>query len=104
MAKRQRLTLQHVLNEIFINTFRENNEEDHLELEEDYSDSAEYSTELDEAVPNRVTDTRNEPVRSTQNKCFGFHRTGHAGLCGACGRIPGSFALLLCHYLNTTFK
>ena len=50
MAKRQRLTLQQVLNEIFIDTLSENDEEDHLE--EDYSDSAEYSPELDEAVPN----------------------------------------------------
>ena len=36
--------------------------EDHLE--EDYSDCAKYSPELNEAVPNEVTDTRNEPVRS----------------------------------------
>ena len=50
MDKRQRLTLQ-VL------------EEDHLE--EDDSDSDEYSPELDEGVPNEVTDTRNELVRST---------------------------------------
>ena len=62
MAKRQRLTLQ-VLDEIFIDILSENDEEDHLE--EVYSDSAEYSPELDEAVPNEVTDTRNEPVRST---------------------------------------
>ena len=62
MAKRQRLTL-HVLDEIFIDTLSENDEEDHLE--EDYRDSAEYSPELDEAVPSKVTDTRNEPVRST---------------------------------------
>ena len=53
--------LQQVLDEIFIDTLSEN--DDHLE--EDYSDSAEYSPELDEAVPNEVTDTRNEPVRST---------------------------------------
>ena len=63
MAKRQRLTLQQVVDEIFIDILSENDEEDHLE--EDYSDSAEYSPELDEAVPNEVTDTRNEPVRST---------------------------------------
>ena len=62
MAKRQRLTLQ-VLDEIFINTLSENDEENHLE--EDYSESAEYSPELDEVVPNEVTDTCNEPVRST---------------------------------------
>ena len=57
MAKRQRLTLQQVLDEIFIDTLCENDEEDHFE--EDYSDSAEYSPELDEAVLNEVTDTRN---------------------------------------------
>ena len=56
MVKRQRLTLQQVLDEIFIDTLSENDKEDHLE--EDYSDSAEYSPELDEAVPN-------EPARST---------------------------------------
>ena len=61
MAKRQRLTLQQVLDEIFIDIFSENDEEDHLE--EDYIDSVEYSPELDEAVPNEVTDTCNEPVR-----------------------------------------
>ena len=63
MAKRQRLMLQQVHDEIFIDTLSENDEEDHLE--EDYSDSAQYSPELDEAVPNEVTDTRNEPVCST---------------------------------------
>ena len=63
MAKRQRSASQQVLDEIFIDILSENDEEDHLE--EDYSDSAEYSPELDEAVPNEVTDTRNEPVRST---------------------------------------
>ena len=63
MTKRQRLTLQQVLDEIFINPLRENDEEDHLE--EDYSDSAEFSPALDEKVPNEVTDTRNEPVCST---------------------------------------
>ena len=51
MAKQQRLTLQQILDEIFINTLSENDEGDHLE--EDYSDSAEYSTELDEAVPTK---------------------------------------------------
>ena len=51
-----------VLDEIFINTLSEN-EEDHLE--EDYSESAKYSPELDEAVPKEVTDIHNEPVRST---------------------------------------
>ena len=57
--------LQQVLNKIFIDTLSENDEGDHVE--EDYSDSAEYSPELDEAVPNEVTDsdTRNEPVRWT---------------------------------------
>ena len=49
MAKQQRLMLQQVLDEIFIDTLSENDEEDHLE--EDYSDSAEYSPELDEVVP-----------------------------------------------------
>ena len=63
MVMRQRLTLQQVLDEIFIDTLSENNEEDHIE--EDYSDSAEYSPELDKAVPNEMTDTRNEPVCST---------------------------------------
>ena len=62
MAKRQRLMLQ-VLDEIFIDTLSENDEEDHRE--EDYSDSAEYSPELDEAVPNEATGTRNEPACST---------------------------------------
>ena len=63
MAKQQRLMLQQVLDEIFIDPLSENDEEDHLE--EDYSDSAQYSPELDEEVPNEVTDTRNEPVRAT---------------------------------------
>ena len=63
MTKRQRLTLQQVLNEIFIDPLSENDEENHFE--EDYSDSAEFSPELDKEVPNEVTDTRNEPVRST---------------------------------------
>ena len=61
MAKRQWLTLQ-VLDEIFINT---HSEKDEGHLEEDYSDSAKYSPELDEAVPNEVTNTCNELVRST---------------------------------------
>ena len=62
MDKRQRLTLQQVLNEIFMDPHSEN-DEDHLE--EDYSDSVEDLPELDEEVPNEVTDARNEPVRST---------------------------------------
>ena len=62
MAKRQRLTLQ-VLDKIFIDILSENDDEDHLQ--EDYRDSAEYSPELGEEVPSEVTDTRNEPVRST---------------------------------------
>ena len=62
MAKQQRLTLQQVLDEIFIDILSKN-DRDHLE--EDYSDSAEYSPELDEAVLNEVIDTCNEPVRST---------------------------------------
>ena len=40
-------------------------EDDGENLEEDYSDSAEYSPELDKEVPNEVTDIRNEPVHST---------------------------------------
>ena len=63
MTKRQRLTLQQVIDEILNEPLRENDEEDHPE--EDYSDSAGFSLELDEEVPNEVTDTRNEPVRST---------------------------------------
>ena len=63
MAKRQRLKLQQVLDEIFIDPLSEDDEEDHLV--EDYSDSAEYSPELNEEVPNEVTDTCNEPIRST---------------------------------------
>ena len=63
MAKRQRLTLQQVLDEIFIDPLSENDENDHLE--EDYSDSGKYPPELDEDVPNEVTDTQNEPVRKT---------------------------------------
>ena len=62
MTKQQRLTLQQVLDEIFVDPLSEKDEEDLLE--EDYSDSAEFSPELDEEVPNEVTDTRNEPVRS----------------------------------------
>ena len=57
MTKRQRLTLQQVFSGIFIDPLHENDEEDHF--------SAEFSPELDEEVPNKVTDTRNEPVRST---------------------------------------
>ena len=78
MAKRQRLTLQQVLDEIVTDPLREDDEEGHLE--EDYSDSTEFSPELDEEVPNEVTDTRNEPFRSVSNLRFGFHRTGRAGL------------------------
>ena len=52
MAKRQRLTLQQVLDEIFIDPFSENDKEDHLE--EYHIDSAKYSPELDEEVPNEV--------------------------------------------------
>ena len=62
MTKRQRLTLQ-VLDEILIDPLSENDEKDHIE--EDCSDSAEFSPELDEEVPTEVTDTCNEPVRST---------------------------------------
>ena len=62
MTKRQRLTLQQVLDEILIDPLSQNDVEDHIEA--DYSDSAEFWPELDEEVPNEVTDTRNEPVRS----------------------------------------
>ena len=62
MAKRQRLTLQ-VLDEIFIDPLSENYKEDHLE--EDYNDSAQYLPDLDEEIPNQVTDTCNEVVCST---------------------------------------
>ena len=55
--------LKQVLDEIFIDTFSVNDEEDHFE--EDYSDSAEYLPELHEAVPNKVTDTHNELVHLT---------------------------------------
>ena len=55
MAKQQRLMLQQVLDEIFMDPLSEDDEEDHLET--DYSDFAEYSPELDEEVPNEVTDT-----------------------------------------------
>ena len=87
--------LKQVLDEIFMDPLNEGDEEDHLE--EDYSYSTEYSPELDEEVPNEVTDTRNEPVRSTYQSC-GFHRIGRAGLRGGFGCIPGSFALLLCYF------
>ena len=60
MAKRQRLTLQQVLDEIFMDPLSDDDVEDHLE--EGYSDSAEFSPESDEEVPNEVIDTRNEPV------------------------------------------
>ena len=55
MAKQQRLMLQQVLDEIFMDPLSEDDEEDHLEI--DYSDFAEHSPELDEEVPNEVTDT-----------------------------------------------
>ena len=92
MATRQGLTLQQVLNKIFMDPLTEDNEEDHLE--ENYSDSVKDSLERDEEVPNKVTDTCNEPVPSTSNQSFGYHRTDHAGLRGGRGRVPGSFALL----------
>ena len=62
VAKRQKLTLQRVL-EMFMDPLSEDDEEYHLE--EDCSDSAEFSPELDEEVPNKVTDTCNETVCST---------------------------------------
>ena len=51
MAKQQRLMLQQVLNEIFMETLSGDDEE----------------------VPNKVTDTRNTPVRSTSYQTSGFH-------------------------------
>ena len=98
MAKRQRLTLQ-VLDETFINPLSKDEEEDHHE--EEYCDSTEYSPELDEEIPNKVTDTRirKEPVRSASNQSFGFRRTGRAGFRGGCGSIPCSFTLFLCLFV-----
>ena len=101
MAKWPRLTLQQSLKEIFMGSPSEHNDD---YPQEGYSDSAKYSPELGEAVPNEMTYTLNEPVHSTSNQRFSFHRLGRAGLCGGSGRIPGSFALLLCHFLNITFK
>ena len=66
MAKRQRLTLQQVLDEIFMGLLNEDDVKDHLY--KDYGDSDEYSPEIVEQVPNVVTDTRNEPIPSTPNK------------------------------------
>ena len=48
MAKRQRLTLQPILKEIFMDPLSENDEEDHPE--EDDSDSDDYSPETDREV------------------------------------------------------
>ena len=48
-----------MLDEIFMDPLHED-DEDHLE--EDYSDSAKFLPELDEGVPNEVTDACNEPV------------------------------------------
>ena len=70
MAKQQRLTLQHILDEIFIDILRENDEEDHLE--EVNSDSAEYSPELKEAVQNEMTDTCEELVRQLKINVSAF--------------------------------
>ena len=53
-----------------IDQLSEDDVEDHPK--EDYCDSDEYLREIDEEVPNEVTDTRNEPVPSTSNKSFGF--------------------------------
>ena len=97
MAKRQRLTLLQVLDEIFIDPPSEDGVEVHLE--EDYNDSEEYLPEIDKEVPNEVTDTHTEPVTSTSNFLFSFHQTTLARLCGGRGRVPGSFALFsLCHF------
>ena len=102
MVQRQWLTLQQVLNEIFLDPLIENDGED--DLEEEYRDSVEYSIESDEEFPIKVTNTRNESVRSTSNQSFGFHRTVCAGLRGWCSRIPGSFAPFLWNLLNITIK
>ena len=55
MAKRRRLALQVVLDEIFMDPPSEDDEEDHLK--EGYSDSSKYSPELvlEEEVTNEVT-------------------------------------------------
>ena len=74
MAERQRLALQ-VPDEIFMDPLSENDGKDNLE--KNYCVSAEQSPELDKEVPNEMTDTRSEPVRSTSNQRF--HRTGRAG-------------------------
>ena len=66
MDKRQRLTLQQVLNEIFMDPLCGDHIEDHLE--EHYSDSDKCLPESE--VPNEVTATCNEPIPSTSNqKC-----------------------------------
>ena len=44
MAKQERLTMQQVLDEIFMDPLREDEEEHHLE--EDYSDFTQYLSEL----------------------------------------------------------
>ena len=69
MAKRQRLALQ-VLDEIFMDSLSEDDEEAHLE--EDYSDSAEYSPELGEEVPNELTDTLTSRFVRLQIKVSAF--------------------------------
>ena len=98
MGKRQKLALQQVIDEIFIYPLSGDDEKRHPG--EDSGDSAEYLPQFDEEVPNEATDSRNQQVRSTSNQSFGFHRTGRAGLRGGCGRIPGSFALRLCHFFK----
>ena len=64
----------------------EDDEED--DFEGDDSDTDDYSPEIEGEVTNDVSDTRVEPVPSTSNQSFGFHRAGRAGLRGGRGRVP----------------
>ena len=77
--------LQQVLDDISTDPLSEDDIEDHLE--EDYSDSHKYLLEIDEKVPNEVTDTLNEPVPQTSNKSFDVRRAGSAGLHGGRGSV-----------------
>ena len=70
MAKRQRLTLHQVLDEIFLEPLSDDNIEVHLE--EDFNDSDEYLPELNEEVPNKVTESRSRLVPSS-NTSYSFH-------------------------------
>ena len=53
-------------------------EDDVDHLEEDKSGSDEYSPELDEEAPNKVTDTCNKPVPSTSKCWLSFKRSCRA--------------------------